>query len=121
MAKLYKVCKKGSKEPLTQTCSSGPSWRGRWAISERQTYVFDEYMYAIAWEAFVNWQGLFGRYKDNVLLFDNKVVAEAFRNPKPKDDYDIYRLRLYNTAPQDLKDYVIKELKAGKSFVSVYI
>lgn len=115
---LYKVVMKGSKEPIT-ICSSrgGPLYKGRPSHEERTTYIYWAFTSGAAWEGFI-WISKFYHYKDIQLLFDNKVIAEAYRNPKPKNEYDIYRIKLSPKAPKELKAFVIKEIKKGKRFVS---
>ena len=115
---LYKVVMKGSKEPITIISSRcGPLYKGRPSHEEKITYIFYDWLKWAAWDGFIR-LAKFYHYKDVQLLFNNKVIAEAYRNPKPKDDYDIYRIKLKPEAPKDLKDFVLKEIKDGKRFVN---
>jgi hypothetical protein len=113
------VVETGSKEPISGTYWVGPSYRG--AFSQKVSYclIADDFQHERAWDLF-DTEAMRRSYKGVQLLLDNKVVAEAFRNPNPKDDYDIYRIRIFGCAPAILREFVLEKIRNGERIISTY-
>jgi hypothetical protein len=117
--KYYRVTKKGSKKPIIGGWSGGPYYDGKWAQKMKRIYVEYDYAWQGAWEMFLECCSM-DHYKDVELWLGKDLIAEAYRNPRPKDEYDIYRIRVTAKACKELRDYIAQKTNAGYNFLPSY-
>lgn len=94
--------------------SNGPIYNNQFA--EVTKIIAVAYDWKHAWDLFLR-ANFFNSYKNTNLYWGEELIAETFRTLKPKDDYDLYRIRVHGAAPEGLRKYIADYLKEGKSFL----